>query len=420
MLSAPHSSTQHSSFVDVGASYIMHSISFTMRFILIATLLVTCCVDRTCSSIDDANIKNITNFNDTLLENNSTKSSLRTKTTIPAANNSLNHVVQSQLHESPITTVKKSLGKEIFQNAFKKAIGGGIPGAVAGVVQVLSLMWLRTVINYQYRYGSNFIEALSYLYNHGGVPRLYSGLGFALVQAPLARFVSTAANDGVHNLIQNLEWTKHWGPGKEVVVAACVVGFFRMILMPIDTSKTVLQIEGEKGFAKLMSQVKEGRIHLLYAGSFANAASSFISHYPWFYTYNKLSRNEVIKALLPWNTGRNAMIGFLSSIVSDTVANFMRVIKTTKQALSSRRVVTYAETISIILAADGLKGLFGRGLRTRIMANALQSVLFTVIWRSLAQRWQQQTHVEKDSVKLSSSAAVGQHGNMTTLETVPS
>ena len=382
-----------------------------MRFILIATLLVTFCVDRTCSSINGAN-NNITNFNynDTVWENNSTKSSLRAT---PAVNNSSNHN-QSQLDESP--------SFPIFQNAFKKAIGGGIPGAVAGVVQVLSLMWLRTVINYQYRYGSNFIEALSYLYNHGGVPRLYSGLGFALVQAPLARFVSTAANDGVHNLIQNLEWTKHWGPGKEVVVAAFVVGFFRMILMPIDTSKTVLQIEGEKGFAKLMSQVKEGRIHLLYAGSFANAASSFISHYPWFYTYNKLSRNEVIKALLPWNTGRNAMIGFLSSIVSDTVANFMRVIKTTKQALSSTRVVTYAETISVILAADGLKGLFGRGLRTRIMANALQSVLLTVIWRSLAQRWQQQTHVEQDLVKVgsSTSAAVVQHENATTSEIVSS
>lgn len=387
-----------------------------MRFILIATLLVTCCVDKTCSSINNDANKNITsyNYNDTLWENNSTESSLRSKTATPAANDSLKHVHSAQLGESPPMSL-------IFQNAFKKAIGGGIPGAIAGVVQVLSLMWLRTVINYQYRYGSNFIEALSYLYNHGGVPRLYSGLGFALVQAPLARFVSTAANDGVHNLIQNLEWTKHWGPGKEVVVAACVVGFFRMILMPIDTSKTVLQIEGEKGFAKLMSQVKEGRIHLLYAGSFANAASSFISHYPWFYTYNKLSRNEVIKALFPWNTGRNAMIGFLSSIVSDTVANFMRVIKTTKQALSSTRVVTYAETISVILAADGLKGLFGRGLRTRIMANALQSVLFTVIWRSLAHRWQQQTHVEKDSVKLgSSSAAVGQHGNATTSETVSS
>lgn len=32
------------------------------------------------------------------------------------------------------------------------------------------------------------------------------------------------------------------------------------------------------------------------------------------------------------------------------------------------------------------QGLFGRGLRTRILGNALQSVLFTVIWRGLAER----------------------------------
>ena len=38
-------------------------------------------------------------------------------------------------------------GKDIFQKACSKAIGGGVPGAVAGVVQVLSLMWLvRTFI----------------------------------------------------------------------------------------------------------------------------------------------------------------------------------------------------------------------------------------------------------------------------------
>jgi len=41
----------------------------------------------------------------------------------------------------------------------------------------------------------------------------------------------------------------------------------------------------------------------------------------------------------------------------------------------------------LILAADGWKGLFGRGLKTRILGNAIQSVVFTVIWRGLAERW---------------------------------
>lgn len=123
-------------------------------------------------------------------------------------------------------------------------------------------------------------------------------------------------------------------------------------------------------------------------------------HYPWFYTYNLLSRSEALVALIPFVNGRNAFIGFTSSIVSDTVANFMRVIKTTKQALAARddgdieygdgtraKRATYAEAIAIILAADGWRGLFGRGLKTRIFANALQSIVFTVIWRGLSDRW---------------------------------
>ena len=159
----------------------------------------------------------------------------------------------------------------------------------------------------------------------------------------------------------------------------------------IDTCKTVLQIESTKGLSQLMEKVKKGHIHLLYSGAFANAASSFIGHYPWFYTYNILSRSEAIMNAIPWTTGRNALIGFISSIVSDTVANFMRVIKTTKQALGSTRSATsYSETISLIIAVDGWRGLFGRGLKTRLLANALQSILFTIVWRSLSERWQKE------------------------------
>lgn len=233
----------------------------------------------------------------------------------------------------------------------------------------------------------NLITSLCTLQSsEGGIPRLYSGISFALIQAPLSRFVSTAANDGVAVLLE----TFNWGPGREVFVAAIVVGLFRVILMPVDTCKTVLQIENKKGLAELMSRVRKGDVHLLFSGSLANAASSFIGHYPWFYTYNLLSKSEAFIQLVPWVTGRNALIGFVSSIFSDTVANFMRVIKTSKQALGSTRSnITYAETISIIMAADGWRGLFGRGLKTRILGNALQSILFTVIWRSLSERWKQ-------------------------------
>ena len=168
-----------------------------------------------------------------------------------------------------------------------------------------------------------------------------------------------------------------------------------MMLMPIDTCKTVLQIENKKGLTQLLSKVRNGHIHLLYSGALANALSSFIGHYPWFYTYNLLSKNEALIEAIPWATGRNALIGFMSSIVSDTVANSMRVIKTSKQALgSTRSSITYAETISLILAVDGWRGLLGRGLKTRILGNALQSILFTVVWRGLSERWQEENTAE--------------------------
>jgi hypothetical protein len=102
-----------------------------------------------------------------------------------------------------------------------------------------------------------------------------------------------------------------------------------------------------------------------------------------FYTFNLLSGSEWLKLILPFKLLRNAGIGIAASVVSDTVVNAIRVIKTTKQSLGSQRTASYGDTVKIILAADGWVGLFGRGLRTRIFANALQSIVFTVVWRGL-------------------------------------
>lgn len=50
------------------------------------------------------------------------------------------------------------------------------------VLQVVSLMWLRTTVNYQYRYGTSTRVALRTLYADGGVARFYQGVGPALLQ----------------------------------------------------------------------------------------------------------------------------------------------------------------------------------------------------------------------------------------------
>ena len=93
---------------------------------------------------------------------------------------------------------------------------------------------------------------------------------------------------------------------------------------------------------------------------------------------------------------RNAGIGVISSVVSDTFVNVFRVIKTTKQSLGSKQNASYMETIRVIVAADGYRGLFARGLRTRIYANALQSVVFTIIWRGLNDLWRRHTASTND------------------------
>ena len=81
--------------------------------------------------------------------------------------------------------------------ALTKALGGGLPGAVAMVLQVVLLMWLRTTVNYQMRHGGSLLEVIETLYAEGGIRRFYAGAQYALLQGPLSRFGDTAANAGV-------------------------------------------------------------------------------------------------------------------------------------------------------------------------------------------------------------------------------
>lgn len=166
----------------------------------------------------------------------------------------------------------------------------------------------------------------------------------------------------------------------------------RKVLAPLstskDTCKTVLQVDSKEGFRNLMRRVRAGKIGALYQGSLAAAVSSIVGYYPWFLTFNMLSSAQWLRHVIPFQLLRNASIGFVASIVSDTVVNACRVVKTTKQSMGSKHDMSYSEIVRMIVAADGWKALFfGRGLQARILGNALQSIVFTVIWRGLAERW---------------------------------
>ena len=122
-------------------------------------------------------------------------------------------------------------------------------------------------------------------------------------------------------------------------------------------------MEGEDALTKLRSKLKSRGASVLYHGSLAAAAATAVGHFPWFYTYNSLQAylpptEDPLKKL-----GRNALIGFLSSVVSDSVSNSLRVIKTTRQTFPE--TISYVDTVRHVVAKDGLLGLLGRGLKTR-------------------------------------------------------
>lgn len=272
---------------------------------------------------------------------------------------------------------------DVFRRAGKRALGGGIPGAIAMVLQVVLLMWLRTTINYQYRNGGTISEAFAVLYAAGGIARFYQGVGYALLQGPLSRFGDTAANEGVKALL-----SESGMPVWLVTIAASqAAAFWRIIITPIDTLKTSLQVNGPDGLSRLQQKVATGGVGVLWGGCFGAYAATFVGHYPWFYVFNfldarvpKPAANRPLMRLV-----RNAGIGLCAGIVSDCVSNSIRVLKTVVQ--TSDTPLTYMQAALLVMEQDGPMGLLLRGLSVKIISNGISSIMFTVLWRYLMERW---------------------------------
>ncbi|KAL7575450.1 hypothetical protein ACA910_007349 [Epithemia clementina (nom. ined.)] len=301
----------------------------------------------------------------------------------------------------------------ILKKASKRALGGGKAGASAAVVQVCSLMWLRTSMNYQYRYGGTLGSSLQSLWQQGGLPRLYQGLPFALIQGPLTRFGDTAANVGILVLLDNLEATRDWPIPLKTAMGSVAAGLWRIFLMPIDASKTAMQVEGREGLQQLWSSVASQGPSPLYRGALAQAAATAVGHFPWFATYNFFDAQlpvvvvaesaasgaslviEDPNLLLLASLARSAFLGLSASCVSDCTSNSLRVIKTTKQTAQlgpqgstmdgNTKEMSYPQVIAMIIEQDGIKGLFGRGLQTRLLTNAIQGAAFSVLWKYFQQ-----------------------------------
>jgi hypothetical protein len=292
---------------------------------------------------------------------------------------------------------------EVMSKASARAFRGGVAGFAAGVIQVGTFMWMRTAMNYQYANGGTMMSSIKALYAEGGVARLYKGMSFAIIQAPMSRFGDTAANTGVLALLEA------YYPQMPVSVAT---GFasaggatWRIFLTPVDTFKTTLQVQGNAAFALLKDKVRSGGVGVLYNGAAANFAANWVGNYPWFATFNYLQKTIPKQDTKLGNNCRNAVIGMCASIVSDCISNSLRVVKTVKQTSGDAKL-GYMGAVQGILAKDGMKGLFGRGLQTRITTNVLQAMVFSVAWKGIEEELNKRA-AEKDAAKNSAANKKG-------------
>jgi len=283
---------------------------------------------------------------------------------------------------STVAVKKPASLPAVLMIALKKAWNVGSAGFIAGTMQVMAFMWLRTTMNYQVKNGGSFLETLKKLWAEGGLARLYRGmLPWAIFQAPLSRFGDVAANEMVISVIGTL--FPQIPVGVSTFAASMTSAVWRVAITPIDTCKTILQTDGDKGWKILMDKVGKGGPLVLWQGWEGNYVSNVVGGYPWFAVMNFMSQRVAVPTGNVQKLIRSAFIGAVASSISDLVSNSIRVIKTKKQTHENANI-TYLKATKEIMDKDGIYGILFRGLETRILTNVLQGAFFTVIWKSLA------------------------------------
>merc|ERR1719464_526123 len=254
--------------------------------------------------------------------------------------------------------------------------------AVRSHMKARTCMWLRTAMNYQYKFGGTLGEVLAKLWKEGGIPRLYRGLfPWAIFQAPLSRFGDVASNDMVLAIMGSR--LPQVPVSAATFVSSLAGAGWRIVITPVDTCKTVLQTDGSAGWKILKSKVEKGGLKMLWAGREGNYIANVVGNYPWFYAMNMLQKMVPVAKTPLMKLVRSAFIGAIASSVSDVVSNSIRVVKTKKQTHADANIGYLAATKEIV-DKDGLYGVVFRGLETRIYTNVLRGAFFTVLWRYLS------------------------------------
>ena len=287
----------------------------------------------------------------------------------------------------------------LCKTALLDGLASGFPGAIAMVAQVVLLMWVHTVINYQLMEQCTFIEAFARLYSEGGVGRFYQGIWIALILAPLARFGDTAANAAALALSKKaVDRAGCCGTARATLLGSAIATAWRMVIYPVDTLKKTLQVHGSTGWSVIAARVAERGLSDLYAGGYGSLLFTAVSHYAWFCAFNVVSRLCPKRA--EGGSGsergsgrgccrtrvRHGFTGLAASLVATVVSNGLRVVKTTKQLQSGGSAAGYGETVRALLEQGGVTGLLLAGMGGRLLNNVLSGLVFSIVWKGIEER----------------------------------
>jgi len=269
---------------------------------------------------------------------------------------------------------------EIYTQSKNKIINGGLAGSSAAAIQVTSLLWLRTTLNYQYTNGISTTNALRTLYKQGGVSRFYRGYIPALMLASSARFTDAVANVGVLEMTKNTSLQLY----TKTAISSIIAGCCRSLLMPLDVIKTNYQVRGAKGFEIVKTNIKKNGPRVLWNGTLAQCTAATVGHFPWFFTYNYLNQQIPVRKSVYEELFKQCCIGFCSSLASDICINGFKVLKTTKQ--TTQIDASYKTIITDIMKKDGFFGLY-RGFKTKLILNGINGMMFSVCWKVMQDKY---------------------------------
>lgn len=107
----------------------------------------------------------------------------------------------------------------------------------------------------------------------------------------MSRFGDVAANDFVINLFEGIPSIRHTPIMIKSFFASNIAACWRIFLMPFDTLKTTLQVEGKEGVNQLMESKRRHGFRIFYNGGAGAYLSCLVGHGPWFFTFNFLNEN---------------------------------------------------------------------------------------------------------------------------------